>query len=178
MPACAFFFFKAEVSYRSLIPLLLPGSVHSGAASSDDCGRMFPDKLRVSSFPLLVPILCLDSFIVSPLRLRWVKGLCVFRCNLPPALLAERPGSFTCHCGNSGVERTPNKSQHTKLNLEKKFFSAAPAGIQTRNLSITSSALLQTSYPGSLHNVCSCPLYVYLSGQGLLFLSSDLAVVS
>ena len=26
----------------------------------------------------------------------------MFRCNLPPALLAEWPGSFTCHCGNKG----------------------------------------------------------------------------
>ena len=42
-------------------------------------------------------------------------------CNLPPALLAEWPRSFTCHCGNTGVERTPNKSQHTKLTLEKKI---------------------------------------------------------
>ena len=25
-----------------------------------------------------------------------------------------------CDCGNTGVERTPNKSQHTKLTLEKK----------------------------------------------------------
>ena len=32
-----------------------------------------------------------------------------------------RTGSFTCHCGNTGVERTPNKSQHTKLTLEKKI---------------------------------------------------------
>ena len=109
--------------------------------------------------------------------IRWVKGVCVFWCNLPPTLLAERPGSFTCHCGNTGVERTPNKSQHT-INPGEENYSAAPAGIRTRNLSITSPVLLQTSYPGSLHNVCSCPLYVYLSGQGLLFLSSDLAVVS
>ena len=29
----------------------MPGSVHSGSASLEDCGRMFPDKLRVSSFP-------------------------------------------------------------------------------------------------------------------------------
>ena len=49
------------------------------------------------------------------------QGVCVFRCNLPSALLTECPGSFTCHCGNSGVERTPIKSQHTKLNLEKKL---------------------------------------------------------
>ena len=45
----------------------------------------------------------------------------MFRCNLPPALLAEWPGSFTCHCSNTGVERTPNKSQHRKLTLEKKI---------------------------------------------------------
>ena len=31
---------------------------------------------------------------------------CMFSCNLPPALLAEWPGSFTCYCGNTGVERT------------------------------------------------------------------------
>ena len=57
---------------------------------------------------------------VSPLRLHWVKSVCMFRYNLPPALLAEWPGSFTCHCGNEGVERAPNKSQHTKLTLENK----------------------------------------------------------
>ena len=34
--------------------------------------------------------------------------------------MEEWPGSFTCHCGNTGVERTPNKSHHTKLTLEKK----------------------------------------------------------
>ena len=33
------------------------------------------------------------------------QGVCVFSCNLPPALLAEWPGSFTCYCGNTGVER-------------------------------------------------------------------------
>ena len=59
--------------------------------------------------------------IVSPLQLRWFKGVCVFRRNLPPALLAEWPGSFSCHCGNTGVERTPDKSQHTQLTLEKKI---------------------------------------------------------
>ena len=53
-PACAFFFlffFKVEIRSRTLIPLLRPGSIHSGSASSDDCGRAFPNKLRVSSFP-------------------------------------------------------------------------------------------------------------------------------
>ena len=45
------FFFKVEISLRKLVPLFTPGLVHSGSASLDDCGRMFPDKLRVSSFP-------------------------------------------------------------------------------------------------------------------------------
>ena len=40
------------------------------------------------------------------------RCVCVFRCNLPPALSAEWPGSFTCHCGNTGVGQTWNKSQH------------------------------------------------------------------
>ena len=59
--------------------------------------------------------------IVSPIWLLWDLGVCMFRCNLPPALLAEWPGSFMCHCGNMGVERTPSKSQLTKLTLEKRF---------------------------------------------------------
>ena len=96
----------------------MPESVHSGSASWDNCGRTFPDKLHVSSSPDWFPH-CLHSGIACPLQLHWVKGVCVFKCNLPPALLVERLGSFTCHCGNMGVEWTPNKSQHTKLTLEK-----------------------------------------------------------
>ena len=48
--ACAFSF-KVEISSRTLIPLFRSGSVHSGSTSWDHCGRMFPDRLRVSSFP-------------------------------------------------------------------------------------------------------------------------------
>ena len=43
----------------------------------------------VSSFPDSFPQLCLGSGIVSPFRLSWVKGVCVFRWNLRPALLAK-----------------------------------------------------------------------------------------
>ena len=43
VPACAFFFLKVEISSRTLILLLTPGSVHSGSVSSDDCGQVFPD---------------------------------------------------------------------------------------------------------------------------------------
>ena len=46
-----FFFFLVEISSCALIPLFRPGSVYTGSASWDDCDRVFPDELRVSSFP-------------------------------------------------------------------------------------------------------------------------------
>jgi len=36
-------------------------------------------------------------------------GTCMFSCNLPTALLAEWPGSFTCCCGNTGWKGHWNK---------------------------------------------------------------------
>ena len=45
-----FFFFKVEIKLRIPIPLRRPESVHSGSVSGDDCGRVFPDELRVSLF--------------------------------------------------------------------------------------------------------------------------------
>ena len=80
-PACAFCF-KVEISLRTLIPLFRPGSVYNGSASWDNCGRVFPDELCVSSFPDRFP-----HSAWSPLRLCMIKGVCLFRCNLPPALL-------------------------------------------------------------------------------------------
>ena len=57
---------------------------------------------------------------ISPLWLS-LGQRCVFRCNLPPAFLAEWPGLFTCHCGNTGVEWTPNKSRHTNWLWKRQF---------------------------------------------------------
>ena len=85
-PALFFFFFKVEISWRTVIPLFMPGSVHRGWTSWDDCGRLFPDKLRVSSFLDRLPHHAWTA--ASPLRLLRVKGVCVFRCNLSPALWA------------------------------------------------------------------------------------------
>ena len=45
-----FFFFKVEISLRTLIPLFKPGLVHSGSVRWDDCDQVFPDELRVCSF--------------------------------------------------------------------------------------------------------------------------------
>ena len=95
----------------------MPGSVHSGSANWDNYGRMFPDKLCVSSFPDRFPRYALWHS--QPTH--WVKGARVLRYNLPSALLAEWLGSFMCHCGNMRVKWTPNKSKHTKLTLDKKI---------------------------------------------------------
>ena len=35
-----------------------------------------------------------------------------------------------CHCGNMGVERTSNESQHTKLTLEKKIYPPLLPGFE------------------------------------------------
>ena len=114
-----FFNFKEEISLCTLIPLFRLQSVNSGSASKDNCGWELPDELHVSSFPDTFPHYACG--IVNPLWLHWVKCACVFRCNLPPAFLAEWLGSFPCHCSYMGVERTLSKSQHTKLTLEKKI---------------------------------------------------------
>ena len=46
--------------------------------------------------------------------------------------VVEWPGSnsFMCHCDNMGVEQTLNKSQHTKLTLEKKFLPSVLLGFE------------------------------------------------
>ena len=49
---------------------------------------------------------------MSLLQLRWVKGVCVL--------------GVTCH----EMERTPNKSQHTKLTLEKKILPPPLPGFE------------------------------------------------
>ena len=54
----------------------------------------------------------------------------VFRCNPPTALWQNDRGLFTCHCGSTGVKRTPIKSQHTKLTLQKKILPPLLPGFE------------------------------------------------
>ena len=49
-------------------------------------------------------------------------------------------GVFYEPFGNTGVEQTPNKSQHAKLILEKKILPPLLPGFELANLSITSPA--------------------------------------
>ena len=60
----------------------------------------------------------LGAFCVHHTTMHHVTS-CVFSCKLPPALLAEWLGSFTCYCGNTGWNGYRNKSQHRKSTLEK-----------------------------------------------------------
>ena len=69
-----------------------------------------------------------------------VCGARVFSCNLSPAPFEEWPGSFACYCVNTGVKRIP-KWDTQKVDSEMKHSPAAPAGIRTRDLPITSPAL-------------------------------------
>ena len=50
-PICGvWLLFFMEISSRTQIPFFMPGSVHSGSMSWDDCGQMFLDKLHISLF--------------------------------------------------------------------------------------------------------------------------------
>ena len=145
-----------------LIPLCMPGSVYSSSVSWDGCGWMFPDELRVSSFLSSFPTLCLNNDTVSPLQLHWVKGVCMFRCNLPPVLMAEWLESFMCHCSTTGLEQTSNKSQHTKLTLEKKIFPPLLSRFELASfgswIQRSANKLFQCPYSQcvTLQSVCVC----------------------
>ena len=94
----------------------------NSSASWENCGWMFPDELRVSSFFLMGSPLFLDS-IVS-LHSVFV-GSRVYAClsvKAPPALLANWPGSLHATVVTGRWEDTAvSKSRHRKFTLEKKI---------------------------------------------------------
>ena len=117
-------FFRVEISSRKLIPLFRSWPVHRGSASWDDYNRVFPDELRVISFPDRFPH-CLSQSDFDGSRVNACLGV---TCHLH--YLAEWPWSFKCHRGNTGVERTPNESQHTKWTPEKKILPPLLPGFE------------------------------------------------
>ena len=64
--------------------------------------------------------------------------------------LAEWLESFTCHCGNTGVERTPNKSQHTKLTLEDKILLLLLLGFELATFQSRARRSNQQAIPAPL----------------------------
>ena len=141
-PVCTFFsFLEVEVSLCTLYARISP----QWLSKLRQLWPNVPSQVMCKLISKKVPTPCLDSGTVSPLRLCWVKSVCVFRCDLP--LLSEWPGSFTCHCGNTGVNRHWIRVS-TQINSGEENSPTAPAEIRTRNLLITSPTLLPTNYPG------------------------------
>ena len=58
------------------------------------------------------------------------QGVCVFGCNLPPALLAEWPGFLRATGVTRGSNGYRNNSQHRKLTLEKKILPPLLPGLE------------------------------------------------
>ena len=63
------------------------------------------ETAAVSAQVLRTPYNHATSWKATYVRCMRVLAVTCLRCNLPPALLAEWLGSFTCYCGNMGVEQ-------------------------------------------------------------------------
>ena len=89
-------------------PLFRPEALQIGSVSWDDCGWWL-------------------NRIVRTLRPLWVKGVCMFRYNLPPVPLAKWMGSFPRHVCNMGVEghqiKVSTQSQPWREREKKKAIS-------------------------------------------------------
>ena len=57
-----------------------------------------------------------------------------------------------CNCGNTRVERTPNKSQHTKLTLEKKILPTLPPGFELATFRSRVRLSYQQAIPAPMAN--------------------------
>ena len=160
-PPALFFFFFFSLTWRLACAHQFHslGSVQSGSASWGYCGRVFPDELRMGSWRIAYGLVRLiSSHTVPGLHSHPTPtslGQGCMRIMLPAALLVEWPGSFTCHCGNTGVERTPYKSQHRKPTLEKKVNKFSQGSCRNSNSQSfnNESGALPTYYPGSARAV-------------------------
>ena len=152
-PTCTFFsLFLMEISLCTLILTLY------ARLSPQWPSELWPNVPWQVACELIsgqVPTLCLGSGIVDPLQ--WHsqstptslgQGVCMFQCNLAPALFEEWTGSFTCHCSNTGVEQTPNMSQHIKLTLEKKILLLLLPGFKLATFQSRIWRFYQQAIPG------------------------------
>ena len=140
-----FIFYYVEISSRTLIPLFTQGSVHIGSSRWDDCGRVFSDDSRVSSFPWegpnTMPGQRSRSDFVGP-RVYACLGV---TCHLH--FWQNDRGSFTCHCGNKGWNNREQESAQKINSGEKKILPPLLSGIETATCSITDPVLSQQVIP-------------------------------
>ena len=129
-----------EISLCTLIPLFRPWSVHSGSTSWNDCGQVFSDKLRASSFPDRSPHYAWTAAAYSAHS--DFNGSRMYACYQH---FWENDWGLLCA---TMVTQTPNKSQHTKLTLEKKTLQLLPPGLELAPFN-HESGVLPTTYPSS-----------------------------
>ena len=119
-----------------------------------------------------------DSSIVSPLRLRWFKGVCAVRCNLPPALFWQNDrGLQRVIAVTRGWSGHRTKSHHTKLTLEKKILQPLLPGFELRTI----PSRVQRSYQQAiqaLSSIASLLLYVVVCMGAVVCWLIELHVVS
>ena len=129
---------KVEISSRTLISLFRTETVHSGSASWDDCVRVFPGEVRVSSFSDRFPH---SARTAAQSAHPDFDGSRVYACFI----------GVTCHLhfwqNDRGLLRATAVTRgwyghrtwvSTQSWLWRKNSPAASAGIRTRNLSVTS----------------------------------------
>ena len=75
-------------------------NIHQSAVQKALTWLVPHETAAISSCSVYTIQLCAMSLHAKP----HAYSACIFSCNLPPALLAEWPGSFACYCSNTGVE--------------------------------------------------------------------------
>ena len=82
----------------------------------------------------------------------------VFNCNLPPALLAEWPGSFMCYCSNVGGTDTEIRTSTENLPWTRKFSHCSSQNLNQRPFDHKCSALTTELY---LLHVAACTAWLH-----------------
>ena len=126
-PACAFIYldsFKVEISSWTPIPPFRPGSVKLRWLWLSVPWRVVCELVLLTGSHTMPgqqhsqPTDFIGSRVYTSLGVT---------CHLH--FLAKWLGPIRWHCGNTGVEGTPNKSQHTKFTLEKKILPPLLLGL-------------------------------------------------
>ena len=140
---------------------------------------MFPEELRVGSFPDRFPHSAWTAWSTHS----YFVGSRVYICVRVTCYLHFRQNDrgffvvfFTCHCGSTGMERTPNEIQHTKSTLEKKILPPLLPGFE---LATFRSRVLCSTNKLSLSVVycCSHVLFKKKRFGGEMFHRSDTLTV-
>ena len=98
-----FFFFLVEISSHTLIPLFMPGSVKLAQQAEMTVAECSPTVCMWAHFQ------------IGSHTMPWQWN------SQPAPTLLGQECMRVCPCGNTGMERTLNKSQHTELTLERKI---------------------------------------------------------